>query len=417
VTHGRHTVLIVGASGAGKTTTALALLQAPGSTWRADDKVLLTTTGGALRGISLYRNTNVAPATIRAFAALQFAEPRPPLDATNDKRACLLDEVTDAVDLRAFEPTALIFPSQSGTRDSHLAQMDATTVLLRLAGQSPMSSERGRARAHHDLLCRLEWRPRVRAERGNRHAAHARGGRDACLRPPRRDDGPAMSGLRLSVVIPVLDKADSIGPCLDALLAQSYPRALTEIVVVDNGSTDGTRAIVERYPVTCLVERRPGAPSARNRGIEAATGDYVVFTDADCVPVRTWLARLAAAATAHDADAVGGGLAVLDPSASLLARYSAVIGQYDPDATLRHPRYPYAATANVAIRRSLLQAAGGFDPSFTTYDAAELFWRLSQARPLATALEPRALVFYRTRSTVAALARQNFNYGVGARFP
>ncbi|MBL8142815.1 MAG: glycosyltransferase [Acidobacteria bacterium] len=226
-----------------------------------------------------------------------------------------------------------------------------------------------------------------------------------------------MSGLRLSVVIPVLDMAGSIGPCLDALLAQSYPRALTEIVVVDNGSTDGTRAIVERYPVTCLVERRPGAPSARNRGIEAATGDYVVFTDADCVPVRTWLARLAAAATAHDADAVGGGLAVLDPSASLLARYSAVIGQYDPDATLRHPRYPYAATANVAIRRSLLQAAGGFDPSFTTYDAAELFWRLSQARPLATALEPRALVFYRTRSTVAALARQNFNYGVGyARF-
>lgn len=155
LTHGRHTALIVGASGAGKTTTALALLQAPGSTWRADDKVLLTVSGGALRGTSLYRNTNVAPATIRAFAALQFAQQRPPLDPTNDKRACLLDEVTDAVDLRAFAPTALIFPSQSGTRDSHLSQMDATTALLRLAGQSPMSSERGRARAHHDLLCRL----------------------------------------------------------------------------------------------------------------------------------------------------------------------------------------------------------------------------------------------------------------------
>lgn len=226
-----------------------------------------------------------------------------------------------------------------------------------------------------------------------------------------------MSGLRFSVVVPVLDMAGSIGVCLDALMAQSYPRTLTEVVVVDNGSTDGTRAIVERYPVTCLVEPRPGAPSARNRGVAASTGEFVAFTDADCVPVRTWLARLAAAAETQQADAVAGGLAVLDPSASLLARYSATIGQYDPEATMRHPRYPYAATANVAIRRSLLQSAGGFDPAFTTYDAAELFWRLSQTTTVRTTVEPRAVVFYRTRPTVAALAEQNFNYGLGyARF-
>lgn len=155
VTHGHHTVLIVGASGAGKTTTALALLQAPGSTWRADDKILLSLSGGSLRGITLYCNTNVAPATIRAFAALRFAEARPPLDETNDKRACLLDEVTDAVDLRAFAPTAVVFPTRTGGTRSRLTRLDVTAALLRLAGQSPMSAEFCRARAHHEVLCRL----------------------------------------------------------------------------------------------------------------------------------------------------------------------------------------------------------------------------------------------------------------------
>ncbi len=226
-----------------------------------------------------------------------------------------------------------------------------------------------------------------------------------------------MSGLRVSVVIPVFDMADTIGACLDALLAQSYPTALTEILVVDNGSTDNTRAVVQRYPVRYVMEPTRGAPSARNRGIADATGDLIAFTDADCVPARTWLARLAAAATAQQADVVAGGLAVLDPSSSLLARYSASIGQYDPDVSLRHPRYPYATTANVAIRRSLLEAAGGFNPAFTTYDAAELFWRLSQQHPVGFVVERRALVFYRTRATVAALAEQNYRYGLGyARF-
>lgn len=221
----------------------------------------------------------------------------------------------------------------------------------------------------------------------------------------------------ISVVVPVLDMAGTIGACLDALVAQSLPRTAYEVIVVDNGSTDGTREIAARYAVTCLDEPTRGAPSARNRGIRAASGTYVAFTDADCVASRTWLARLVAAARTHDADAIAGGLVVLDPESSLLARYSARIGQYDPDVSLHHPRYPYAVTGNVAIRRALLTAAGGFDSAFTTYDAAELFWRLSQRTTLKTTVEPRAIVFYRTRDTVSALARQNFDYGLGyARF-
>ncbi len=154
VTLGTHTVLIVGSSGAGKTTTALALLQG-GATWRADDKVLLATRDEAVRGVSLYRNTNVAPTTIGAFSSLGFAHDRPPLDETNDKRACMLDEVTTAVDLRPFTPTAVLFPAQTGALQTRMVRIDETTALLRLAGQSPMSPVRRRARAQHEMLCRV----------------------------------------------------------------------------------------------------------------------------------------------------------------------------------------------------------------------------------------------------------------------
>ena len=222
-----------------------------------------------------------------------------------------------------------------------------------------------------------------------------------------------MSGLSISVVVPVLDMADSIGPCLDALVAQSLPPDQFEVIVVDNGSTDGTREVVQRYPVRLLHEPAPGACRARNTGIRASTGAFVAFTDADCVPTRGWLRHLARAAAHPEVDVVAGPLAVLDPERSLLSRYSATVGQYDPARTLAHPAFPYAVTGNVCIRRSVLDAVGLFNPAFPTFDAAEFFWRLRQQMPLRATVETHALVFYRTRATLSAFVRQNYGYGQG----
>lgn len=222
-----------------------------------------------------------------------------------------------------------------------------------------------------------------------------------------------MSRGLLSVVVPVLDMADSVGACLDALVAQSLPRDQFEVIVVDNGSTDGTPDIVQRYPVTLLRESMPGACNARNTGIRAARGEFVAFTDADCVPSRGWLRHLARAGASADVDVIAGPLAVLDPERSLLARYSATVGQYDPARSLAHPAFPYAVTGNVCIRTSVLNAVGLFDPAFPTFDSAEFFWRLRQQMPLRATVETRALVFYRTRSTLSAFVRQNYGYGQG----
>jgi glycosyltransferase involved in cell wall biosynthesis len=207
--------------------------------------------------------------------------------------------------------------------------------------------------------------------------------------------------------------ASTVGACLEALVGQSLPPDRREIIVVDNGSTDGTVDVVRRYPVTLVEEPAQGAPRARNRGVEVARGDLVAFTDADCVPSRGWLAHLVRAGNQPDVDVVAGSLAVLDPEASLMARYSATLGQYDPERTLAHPRFPYAVTGNLAIRRALLSDVGLFDPAFPTFDAAELFWRITRRGPLRSVIERRAVVFYRTRSSLGAFLRQNFGYGQG----
>lgn len=149
--------LMIGASGSGKTTTSLALLKG-GGTWRSDDKVLLHTAAGTIVAASLYANTNLAPATIAAHDALHFALTRPPINETNDKRPCLLTEVSDAVDLTPFMPTALLFPRQVPRAASTLRRLDELDTLMRVSAQSPASGARGRVRHQHEQLVALARR-------------------------------------------------------------------------------------------------------------------------------------------------------------------------------------------------------------------------------------------------------------------
>lgn len=148
------TVLIVGASGSGKTTTALALASG-GGTWRADDKVLLRTCDGRLTAASLYANTNLAPATIDAHARLHALRHRAPIDETNDKRPCLLADLGQAVDLSPFEPALVIFPTQVARATSRMQPLEPLDALLRLTAQSPSGGARAVIRQQHQQLLAL----------------------------------------------------------------------------------------------------------------------------------------------------------------------------------------------------------------------------------------------------------------------
>ena len=122
---------------------------------------------------------------------------------------------------------------------------------------------------------------------------------------------------RLSLVIPVLNATRTLPRTLEALIALAP--APDEIVLVDNGSIDDTLqrlqafAAAARTKVVLLREPRRGASVARNTGARAATGDVVVFTDADCCPRADWLAALREPLREAGVGAVAGRLASTPP--------------------------------------------------------------------------------------------------------
>ena len=111
---------------------------------------------------------------------------------------------------------------------------------------------------------------------------------------------------RVSVIVPCRNDAASLPLVLAALERQTYPREQIQILVVDNGSTDGSWEAIRDFSVERLREPVRSAYRARNRGIAAATGEYLLFLDADTVPCSEWIAELVLTAQAADFWLAGG---------------------------------------------------------------------------------------------------------------
>lgn len=152
------------------------------------------------------------------------------------------------------------------------------------------------------------------------------------------------------MVLPVKDRRDLLAAALDALDAQTYDDF--EVVVVDDGSSDGSGALarsrtVRGRPVRVVDGRGEGAVAARLRGVAAAEGEVLAFTDSDCVPAPRWL-ELAVAAIDDGADLVNGRTVPARPPLPLeRSMGSGLEGLYP--------------TCNVVYRRDTFDAAGRFD--------------------------------------------------------
>ncbi|RME40159.1 MAG: glycosyltransferase family 2 protein, partial [Deltaproteobacteria bacterium] len=115
---------------------------------------------------------------------------------------------------------------------------------------------------------------------------------------------------KISVIIPCLNAAATLERCLDALEHQT--KLPFEVIVGDNGSRDGSLEIVERrmresaLPLRLVHAARRGAAAARNAAAAQAKGDWLAFTDSDCIPEPAWLATGAALIGGYDVSALAG---------------------------------------------------------------------------------------------------------------
>lgn len=167
--------------------------------------------------------------------------------------------------------------------------------------------------------------------------------------------------MKISVIVPLFNEFAYIQECIESLVDQDYPTGDYEILMVDNNSRDGTSEAVRRHTrIRLLSEKGQGAYRARNRGILAASGDLLAFTDSDCRPNRDWLAHFAEAASGAGADIVMGRreFASGSKAMSILADYENVKAEYVFSSEKKQIYYGY--TNNMAVRRRLFEKLGKF---------------------------------------------------------
>jgi glycosyltransferase involved in cell wall biosynthesis len=218
--------------------------------------------------------------------------------------------------------------------------------------------------------------------------------------------------LDVSVVVPVLNGADTIGDLLTALAHQAGAPRDVEVIVVDNGSTDRTAEIVGKFPATYLREPKPGSSAGRNRGLSQARGDVVVFVDADTLPTRRWLAEMTAP-FADPALVVVGGQAVDYRATTPAERFMAQLGARRLEHDFFRARVPYVAAESMAVRRAALIAVGGWDEDFRTAEDLDVCVRLVRRYACPVVRRPGAVLFTRRRRTFEDLLRQAWDYGQG----
>lgn len=220
---------------------------------------------------------------------------------------------------------------------------------------------------------------------------------------------------KVSVVVPVYNMSRAVCETVRRLVAQTLRPH--EIIVVDDGSTDGTADALkikffDTKNVVVVSQTNGGPASARNHGIRIATGDYVAFTDGDCLPEREWLAELLKGFDAREVAGVGGTVRRADDN--LVSEYVDSYGIFNPSIS-DEGLVECLVTANACFRRDVLVGAGLFDERFTQPggEDSELSVRI-RSMGYVLRYAPRALVLHHHRRSVPAFLKTMHNYGRGS---
>jgi glycosyltransferase involved in cell wall biosynthesis len=228
----------------------------------------------------------------------------------------------------------------------------------------------------------------------------------------------------ISVVVPTRDRADRLQRTLASLRDMATPAALQwEIVVVDNGSRDGTRDVVAtfartaRIPVRHVVESRRGLSWARNAGVRAAQGDVIAFTDDDCLVDGQWLGRIDAEFRADPSLSVVGGRVELHDARDRLVAVRRHRERVDVQRF--QDIVAFMIGCNLACRRRLFAEIGYFDVRFgagATIPSAEDWDFLYRSHKAGARIvfAPDVLVFHdHGRRTDAEIEPVRRGYAIG----
>jgi glycosyltransferase involved in cell wall biosynthesis len=219
-----------------------------------------------------------------------------------------------------------------------------------------------------------------------------------------------MDEIQVTVVVIVLNNVLHIGRCIEALLLQTYPRDQYEILIVDNGSIDGTYEKALQYPVRVCRELKRGYSPARNAGVANAKGKVIAFTDSDCIAENNWLEVLIAPYQLDDVGVTGGKILPL--------RNETMVEQFIDEAGFVKRKEKISnvldfTTANVSFRLECLRAIGGFDNSLPSCEDIDAVRKVQLIVGKRAVYVESAIVYHQNYSDFKGLAKLSRRNGYG----
>lgn len=217
----------------------------------------------------------------------------------------------------------------------------------------------------------------------------------------------------VSVVVPVYNAELMIGACIEALLAQDYPKEHYEIIIVDNGSSDQTAQIIKQYPVKYLLENTAQSSyAARNKGAQEAKGETLAFTDADCVADPNWLKNGIKAFADEKVGCVAGEIQAAHPESDI-EKYLAEKNELSQIKTSPDFPLPYPKTANAFYRKDVFDIIGFFEQKWISGGDADFAWRMQLETSYKLVFDSKALVRHKHRATIRQMFNQCCKWGGG----
>ncbi len=218
----------------------------------------------------------------------------------------------------------------------------------------------------------------------------------------------------VSIVIPTLNRSDKLPRCLDSLFDQSYPKNRYEIIVGNGSSKDNTEDILAEYErkapcrFTWFTREKAGISSARNLCIEKSSGDFICFTDDDCIAEKNWLIHLLEGFSDDTIGAVGGRI-VGYQTTTPVQRYVEEAEILSQDKFMSKNKL---ITSNAAYRRQVLHDIQGFDTFLVACEDVDIGIK-TQLLGFKFRYQPAAVIFHDHPETVKGLLYRSYRNGKG----
>jgi glycosyltransferase involved in cell wall biosynthesis len=214
-------------------------------------------------------------------------------------------------------------------------------------------------------------------------------------------------GKKISVIIPTFNSAKELTKCLESLKTQTISNENYEVMVVDDGSNDGTKDAAAKYPVRYIYQQNHGPAAARNNGANQAYGEIILFTDADCEPQPNWLEEMIK--PLDDPQVVGVKGAYKTRQKKLVARLVQIEYEHKYERMKKFKYIDFIDTYSAGYRKDIFLKYNGFDERYpnASVEDQEFSFRLSHDGHKMV-FNPNAVVFHKHSASLMGYLRKKY---------